>query len=161
MGLRPLPPASLSKYFYYYEYKYVIGLPPSAAVPFHWLSCGLAKRVRHIFYRALGFALAASLFELLSRSSLLACGRAKRVCETFGRIVYRAFELGLRPLPPASLSKYSYYYELPCGLRSLCDTSSTERWVSPLPPPSLICCHDIRCMHVVVRSGCAKLLDAV
>ena len=68
LGLRPLPPASLSKYSYYYE-----------------LPCGVAKPVRHIFYRALGFALAVSLFDLLSRHPLHACGRAKRVCETFGR----------------------------------------------------------------------------
>ena len=37
----------------------------------------------------------------------LPCGRAKRV----RHIVYRVFDLGLRPLPPAPLSKYSYYYE--------------------------------------------------
>ena len=64
----------------------VLGLPPSAAGLFQHASMPLSARYM---------------------CHWLPCGRAKRV----RHIVYRAFELGLRPLPPASLSKYSYYYE--------------------------------------------------
>ena len=38
LGLRPLPPAPLSKYSYYYEYTHVLGLPPPAAGPFQHAS---------------------------------------------------------------------------------------------------------------------------
>ena len=79
--------------------------------PFAHLLPYLLSLTSYLFFRVQACSWASALCRRLLSARhnchWLPCGRAKRV----RHIVYRAFELGLRPLPPAPLSKYSYYYE--------------------------------------------------